>query len=110
MGRFSDTDLPWGIYLNLWWTSRVLREYCTEVQRMLVESALRRGDVERADQMLVDWHVAESRHVVISKWDPGSHYYVLDNKYDTRELAEARGRALGFTSFTLRIVKIDGTK
>lgn len=108
LGRYTETYLSWNLYSHLWWSSRKLREYtyCTEMQKLLVESALRRGDVERADQMLVDWNVIESRHYTITKWSPGDHYYILDVKFDSQAEAEIHGRRHGFNKFTLKITKI----
>lgn len=48
------------VYRYLWWNSRGrdrARWRCTEVQTMIIEAALSRGDTKQADRFLRDWGV-----------------------------------------------------
>lgn len=54
-------------------------------------SAFNRHDREAAERFVRDWKnesFRRKKRANVSKWIPGSHYYALDQKFDT--LAEAK--------------------
>lgn len=67
----------------------------TEVQRETVRSALIRGDRHTAARLLGDWNLI--RKVTISRFEPGRHYHVLGEKFDSIAEARAHAERLGFT-------------
>lgn len=59
------------------------RSKLTEVQACIIDSCLQRGDTQHAQQLLGDWNIAAKPKAHVTKWNPGTHYYALDTKFDT---------------------------
>lgn len=78
----------------------------TEIQSMILDSCLARGDIEQAEKDIADWNtqrVAASRRTeYVSKWVPGDHYYALDQKFDTLAKAKAHLKRRGYAYGGLR--------
>ena len=71
--------------------------YFPEVIRMLVESALARNDVETAEMFVRDYQAKERMPMTqVSKFVPGSHFYVFDTKFDTLEEAQRHAKSRGY--------------
>ena len=87
-------ELPWRLYLYIWW-SRHDNTRLSEVQRCMVESALARGDEERALKHLQDMPSSKPR-CRVSKFIPGEHYHVLDRKFDTYTAALGYAEQRGY--------------
>ena len=89
-------ELPWKIYLHIWWMNHEdIHPHITEVQRYMVESALARGDEERALKHLQDMPRSKPR-CRVSKFIPGEHYHVLDRKFDTYTAALGYAEQQGY--------------
>jgi len=71
-----------------------------DVIRMMVESALARMDYETAEMYLRDWRAGGSKPTTrISKYVPGTHYYVLDTKFETLDSARSYARVHGYNVY-----------
>lgn len=86
--------------------SRILEDSVrplTEVQGYIIDSCLARGDIEGAKRFIQDWNTTELRPKRdVSKWTPGIHYYALDKKFVSLELAIDHLKARGFEFGELR--------
>lgn len=80
----------------------------TEVQSFLLDSALYRGDMARAKEMIADWATPMSGNpgAYISKWIPGIHFYALDKKFATLEEAREHLERNGYTYLGFKPVRI----
>jgi hypothetical protein len=105
---FGSEPLVWIIYVRDFWEKAGVLGRTTEVQQLLVESALVRCDTISATQMLIDWQLLQAPHTRISKYVPGDHYYVLDTKFDSYAEAADHARRHGFFSTSLHTVNVDG--
>jgi len=66
-----------------------LRTALSGVQGYIIEAHLSQHEEDEAEKLLRDWQrPAEQPKAWISKWQPGTHYYALDAKFETE--AEAR--------------------
>lgn len=76
-------NMPWEIYLHLWWEDHGGTSDLSMCKVYVVESALRRDDTRTAEMHLRDWR-DKSRWptTTVSKFVPGDHYHVLDAKFD----------------------------
>lgn len=79
----------------------------TEIQHLTLRSALSRGDIKQAEQLLLDWKLQKQSW--ITKWVPGNHFYAQGKKFDHLQDAEAYLKNLGFVSLGLKEVEISHT-
>lgn len=104
--------LPWNLYRHLWWSRHPETgtfyggSNLTEVQRMVVESALARGDEATAEMYLRDWGQGPKPMPVchIFKFVPGAHFYACDAKFDTYEAAKKHATNQGYKVLGLKEV------
>jgi hypothetical protein len=76
---------------------RELRWGLSEVQVMIVDSALLRQDYKRAAQAIRDFTADNRRpQVRISKFSPGEHYYVFREKFASYEEAKRHAEGRGY--------------
>lgn len=88
--------LGWPLYLEVRWDG--LRGLYPQ-QRVQVATALLRGDEETARELLSEF--GGKRFARITKFKPGTHYHVLEKKFDTFGEAEDYAARLGYeTGFT----------
>lgn len=76
----------------------------SEVQRLVLRSALGRGDLEKATLLMVDW--GHQKQAWVLKWVPGDHFYAQGRQFDRYEDAESYLRELGFQPLGLRENKV----
>lgn len=104
--------MPWSLYRHIWWDRHPeAGEFfggsnLTEVQRTMVESALARDDEETAEMYLRDWgHSPRPKpECHVSKFIPGSHFHVLDMKFETYDAAKSHAEQHGYLVLGLREV------
>lgn len=88
----SDNPLTFQLREHLFWSrmkDKGLDIATTEVQGYIIKSCLARYDEAQAEQLLRDWCGARKQPAAyIHKFQPGSHYHALDEKFDTE--SEAR--------------------
>ena len=102
--------MPWRIYRHIWWDRHPKAgefyggSKLTDVQRTMIESALARDDEETAEMYLRDWgHDSPSKpECHVSKFVPGSHFYVLGVKFDTYESAMSHAERNGYRVLGLK--------
>lgn len=97
----------WKVYCRDFWEEAGCLHKATEVQQCLIESMLVRRDKGKAYQALVDWKLMTSKHTRISKYEPGSHFYVLETKFDSYDEAVHHAREHGYTSISMHVVNVN---
>ncbi len=69
----------------------------TEVQSMIIHSCLARYDEAGAEQLLRDWCGARTQPAeYVHKFQPGSHYYALDEKFGSEFAAREHLKKNGY--------------
>lgn len=96
----QDNPVSFALRHNLFWArmrEKGLNHTTTEVQGYIIDSCLARYDEAQAEQLLRDWCGARKRPAeYIHRFQPGSHYHVLDEKFDTENEAREHLRKLGY--------------
>jgi hypothetical protein len=76
----------------------------TPVQGMIIQSCLARYDETTAEQLLRDWCGARVKPAeYVHKFQPGSHYYALDEKFDSEYAARQHLLRKGYECLGLNI-------
>jgi hypothetical protein len=72
--------------------------YIPEVQRLMIMSALARGDRRSAEIYFIDTLAGQKGRKVIrvSKFSPGQHFYVGREKFDSLEAAQKHAESRGY--------------
>lgn len=95
-----DEPLTHRLRVHLFWERMMdkgLKIATTEVQGYIIQSCLARYDEAGAEELLRDWcgmRVKPAEYV--HKYRPGSHYYALDEKFDTEFQAREHLRKNGY--------------
>ncbi len=80
----------------------------TEVQGLVLRSALHRGDLRKATQLMLDW--GHQKQAWVTKWRPGHHFYAQGKKFNRYEDAEKYLKELGFVSLGIKEIEIPRTR
>lgn len=94
-----DEPLSFQLREHLFWErmrDKGLKIATTEVQGYIIQSCLARYDEAQAESLLHDWcgmRVKPAEYV--HKFQPGSHYYALDEKFATEFAAREHLRKSG---------------
>lgn len=80
----------------------------TEVQGYIIDSCLARFDEETAEELLNDWNKEKFVKKIkpgqyVHKFQPGSHYYALDEKFDTELAAREHLKRNGYECLGLNV-------
>jgi len=104
----ANINLPLVFRLRFFWDDNP--GYVPEIVRLLVESALARGDLSQAEMFVRDYKATERLpQVQISRFVPGDHFYVLDTKFATLEEAKQHARANGYR-VAGNVLEVDTTR
>jgi hypothetical protein len=100
-------EVPLWLRQHCFWSEHEdLKQRLSEVQQGIIVSCLARHDEKTAVKHLNDWMRRPYKTVYISKYVPGSHFYVLGTKFDTvseaRRHAENQGYRVGDEIQTVR--------
>lgn len=82
-------------------------EHLTSMQSHILNSCLMRGDLNAAEQFVLDWNQTKTKKMHVSKWFPGRHYYALDKKFNTLGEAIEYLRKNGYAYSGLNVVSIN---
>lgn len=80
----------------------------TEVQGYIIDSCLARFDEATAERLIRDWteekfKVKAKPTAYVSKFQPGSHYYALDQKFDSEFAAREHLQRNGYECLGLNV-------
>lgn len=78
----------------------------TEVQGYIIDSCLARFDERTAEVLLNDWKAAKATRrpsEYVHKFQPGTHYYALDEKFDTEMAAREHLKRKGYDCLGLNV-------
>jgi hypothetical protein len=96
----EDEPLSFQLREHLFWermSNKGLKISTTQVQSYIIRSCLARYDEAGAEELLRDWcrmRVKPAEYV--HKFQPGSHYYALDEKFATEFAAREHLRKNGY--------------
>lgn len=94
------SSLSFQLRESLFWErmrDKGLRIATTEIQGYIIQSCLARYDEAEAEELLRDWCGMRVKPAeCIHKFQPGSHYYALDEKFVTEFAAREHLRKNGY--------------
>lgn len=103
--------MPFHIF-EFCWCDRHIDGSLSEVQRWRLRTYLQNGDQESAFKFLAEikklrMPAAQAKDCEVARFVPGTHHYVLGERFDTEGEARLYAQRLGYR--VLRVFEVDGS-